>query len=585
MKNIQPEWYNLSDWKKNDFNRRTWIPLKHCATLVDEGRYGYIGYRNEFISISSAMLPLETKDKALKTQWSSFNVHSNNKYWIEDNKYYTSGTYKDYDSKTIGNYLVLVQTFDSGEPQEWHLDQDLALALNLLREGDDWVRPEDDYEIVVRLIRDENNEPIKVEIKNKYLKDYLCARKSGLLIGYYHSREAIIETELESPWKDESNVEEVGAYRWEGRLLPIHEGGESYGSKTAVFHIGREDVDYDEDVPRYGVGPAGKFKSEKKIIESKGRKLFRIIGEIWKNEWVTPGVHSAIVRGDQTFTDIPFIIEADGTQASGAELRTESRWLWFDPAIVNELLKHRGGGLNWYTRFTGQIGASNMDMVHYGVNDIGLINVYAKDISYLPYTHQKIWASFNCLPDGGVCKELQLSQMEAVVAETIAPEMMLTKVVGDLHSIFLHEYGIILFDYKEGEYVGFDNIHRFLVVDEKSFFILAKEITKSIIERISKSELTKITLNAPKKIGSLKRLEYFFNEIGVNGSKLLGPFFAIYDLRIHDAHVINKAVNDQLKILRIEDSDKFVIKGQKMIEAFVGTAVSMIKLLVQHVDT
>jgi len=53
---------------------------------------------------------------------------------------------------------------------------------------------------------------------------------------------------------------------------------------------------------------------------------------------------------------------------------------------------------------------------------LGLINVLAKDIALLPNWHQNIWAGYNTAPDGKVSKELLASQMEAVPADTQAPE-------------------------------------------------------------------------------------------------------------------------------------------------------------------
>jgi hypothetical protein len=80
-------------------------------------------------------------------------------------------------------------------------------------------------------------------------------------------------------------------------------------------------------------------------------------------------------------------------------------WLYFDPTIVAALLRHRGGRLRWLTAETGGLGATSHG-VHFGVNRLGLITVYAKDIGGLQAWEQRLWSAHNVTPDGGVSREL-----------------------------------------------------------------------------------------------------------------------------------------------------------------------------------
>ncbi len=90
--------------------------------------------------------------------------------------------------------------------------------------------------------------------------------------------------------------------------------------------------------------------------------------------------------------------------------------------MINLILTNRDTVLSWYTRHTGGIGFSRWGLIHFGVNQIGLITVYAKDIALLPDWQQKIWHAYNVSPDGKVSVELLMSQQKAKPAHTLPPE-------------------------------------------------------------------------------------------------------------------------------------------------------------------
>ena len=58
------------------------------------------------------------------------------------------------------------------------------------------------------------------------------------------------------------------------------------------------------------------------------------------------------------------------------------------------------------TRDTGTLACKLGGGVHFGVNELGLHKVVAKDIAMLPDWRQQIWSSFNVPPSGGVSQEL-----------------------------------------------------------------------------------------------------------------------------------------------------------------------------------
>ena len=181
----------------------------------------------------------------------------------------------------------------------------------------------------------------------------------------------------------------------------------------------RTDTDYDEDIPIYDF--PGKTASERFEVKSSNRKVSQAAGELWKKEWIEPAATSPRVRGDKIPSQLQFIVDNEGHRETSATLTSPSRWLWFHPDVVNDLLKKPNGVLTWHSEDTGHVGGAWNRSVHFGVNALGLVNVYAKDIALLPEIDQKTWANHNLSPDGKVSAELLMSQMQTNPAATDAP--------------------------------------------------------------------------------------------------------------------------------------------------------------------
>ena len=121
------------------------------------------------------------------------------------------------------------------------------------------------------------------------------------------------------------------------------------------------------------------------------------------------------------------------------------RWLWFNPAAIKVSLSYRGASLQWHTRETGTISMAQDGGVVFGVNQLGLVNVYAKDIAYMSLWQQKIWSGFNVAPDGGVSRELLASQAEGTPANSKAPEAFLLEGRDALNQAMLTATGVAAF--------------------------------------------------------------------------------------------------------------------------------------------
>ena len=88
-------------------------------------------------------------------------------------------------------------------------------------------------------------------------------------------------------------------------------------------------------------------------------------------------------------------------------------YLAFKPTLVPALLHFRSGRLGWYSRDTGGITAADTG-IHFGLNALGLVTIFAKDIAKLDGWEQRIWAAHSTPLDGGASRELFDAQMTAI---------------------------------------------------------------------------------------------------------------------------------------------------------------------------
>jgi hypothetical protein len=231
------------------------------------------------------------------------------------------------------------------------------------------------------------------------------------------------------------------------------------------------------------------------------------------------------------------------------------------------LAYRRGGGVTWYTRDTGGVRCSPDYAVHFGVNDLGLVNVYAKDIALLPEWQQRIWAGFNVGPEGGVSGELLDSQVKAEPADTQAPERYLPQGIALLNRLASEKFGVrILREHKDSEAL-IARTHRFRSVDLPSLCSLAKDLARLTADSLDVAALQTI-VKPPKgtRWGSLKTLENVVaQKVGPAAArKLLGPLFGVFELRTADAHLPSNDLEGSLRLAGINRALPYVHQGRQL---------------------
>jgi hypothetical protein len=588
----------LSDFRKKNFDKEVWVPLR-VSLSENAGSFGSDGYRASFYGLTSLAVPVDKMDiAASELNWHRMGLMHDHGGYVQDSVYRPAEIHE-FDDFT-GLNLVICQRSSNDAPSVWHLHPDLVTTLNLRREGSAWLAVEEGYVEVIRFSEDAAGHPKKIEIRAEFLKDYLSARGMALRVSFFAEREVNVTSLEGTDWTifdgEKSTPPEQNATadslihqnwntqlpdgRWSGSVIPIHKGGHPAGSGFAVFHVGRKDFDSEQSVPE--ISHLDEMESSHREGKFSGPILYRVLGEIWRDQWVRPASLSVRVRGDDPPPTCFYIVDAEGNRKSSDQLEEGMRWLWFNPAAIKVSLSYRGASLQWHTRETGTISMAQDSGVVFGVNQLGLVNVYAKDIAYMRLWQQKIWSGFNVAPDGGVSKELLASQAEGIPSDTKAPEDFLIRGRDALNQAVLTACGAVAFrcDAKVDEIMA--SCHRFRALDKTGLLELAKDLSRITADDIDAKQLQKIVpLEPEEKRGSLKSLERVIAKLTSQRFAAAGmsALFAIYDLRLADAHLPTSSTDNDLERLEIDPKLPYVLQGRDMLIALVDAFFIMARAI------
>jgi len=567
---MEQKWFEMPEIRKRRFDSAVWIPLR--ANQSDEtGKLGHLGHKSDYFGVASLAVPLRKLDAAGDLGWGSLNLMHDHCGSTYGGRYVPAD---EYDDKRLKGAIPLVmsQSGNSAELSTWHPHPDLVITLKLKREGNVWLAMNEGYVEVIQLDLNERGSPRLLVVRAEHLKDYLCARKMALRISWYRQREEVVETKPDFKWPEPDGTYKDGE-RWEGRVNAIHEGGEPFGGSMAVMHLTRTNLDFGEDVPHIGPSDDAATSSFTRKLSEK-RKLYRVAGELWRAEWVEPGVRSVRIRGDEPDPAISFVVDAAGKKQKAKSLIDSGTWLWFKPDLIPALIDRRGGSLEWYTRETGGVRGSPDYRVHFGINDLGLVTAYAKDVAYLPEWLQRLWSGFNVSPEGKVSAELFSAQGAGIPASTQAPEAFLPVGIKILNDAFTKRFSTPLFRPHTDFAEALKSCHRFKALNESGLYGLAKDLVRVVVEHIDTAALQRIVAPPDKeKWGSLMSLEKVVATVidEKRAHAALGPLHGIYNLRLADAHVFSKnELDEAYKLIHVHKTLPFVMQGRDLLIACVS---------------
>lgn len=562
------DWILQTKETRRKFANSTWIPLRSICESK-KGDTQHIGYISEFFGCNSLAFPPEHKDLAETLDWSNIGIILEaHPYAFDSGHYKTIDQYESSEKEPVGVHLI----FDHPQPviggYKWIINPDLIVALRLVKEGNSWVRPEEDFVEVIRESFDDQGNHVQIEIKKEFLIDYLATRNLSLRLTYYRQR---VENIAEFESSQYANLESYQEERDQGQFeLLIRSLNDVYGGSWVSFRVWRTDIDEEDDAPVIGLETSENTESESSQGIRNGYNGIRVEGEFRCNEWIEHQGISTRVRYDKDPNLPRFIVETDGIRMPSDELNNEDigRWLFFRSSIVNELLKHRGFSLEWYTSETGCIHSTSGYHTHFGINSADLITVYAYDVAKLPSWEQHIWAAHNVAPEGKVSTELLSSQVRVQPASTYAVEDLLFKVMRMLEASFKQELNVDLFSHDINDSELLQQISRFVSTDRTSLLRLAKDLVRVFTDRLNVKALRELSNHKDKnKLGSNKLLQDIVaQKIGEdNAYKIFSVIVGVYEMRLGDAHPTSSKIEDAIKLAGIDEKQSFLRQGEQLI--------------------
>lgn len=580
MPNHPPQqWFEMPEVRRKHIANGVWIPLRQSETIpIAENQ-------EEVICVGTVAIANDHRDIGNQLDWDDIGlIHNPEPYAFSDGRYKAADVYLHNENEAIGVELVLMQHVNSAHKGVWRVNQDLVMALGLIEQDDIWVRPDEGYVDVIRCRRDIEGQFVAIEIRAEFLRDYLCARGLALRIASYRQRMAKVDDSTYLEWSENPIEINTENERFSTRVFEIDADGGLFGS-VAVMKVWRTDVDDNEDVPVFGDETDQNTAYESHRYERTGPKLFRVEGELWRTEWVEPATISERVRSDKPTEEFFYLVGAAGEKLPSSALNNEDggRWLWFRPQVVETLLEHKGGGLGWYTFDTGWVKCSPDYGTHFGINKVGLINVYAYDIAKLPQWQQRLWVGHNVAPDGQVSSELLDSQMRATPAHTSAPEADFEKLLNILNQFFIKQHGSALFRSHDSEAEILCRIHRFRATSSKAGLLeLAKDIARLTADSIDITLLR--TVVKPEKDQNIKTLKLVERLLAMSvgddlARNIMTPLVGIYDLRLGDAHLPSSKINEAYALLKIDVNSHPMSQATQMLTQAVNSLSEILRVL------
>jgi hypothetical protein len=142
-KSMKQDWFEMKAVRKRKLNAAVWIPLRAENLIEKTGQYGFPGFKEEFFGAGTIAVPIVARDSAGQLGWSDIGIAKSHRPRFHNGIYSPSDIYDSHVGDFRGIHLVLEQHMNRFEVNEWHLNQDLVLALALKREGDVWVSPKE----------------------------------------------------------------------------------------------------------------------------------------------------------------------------------------------------------------------------------------------------------------------------------------------------------------------------------------------------------------------------------------------------------------------------------------------------------
>lgn len=523
MQQHDSSWFEMLDVVQNAYGNSTWTPLWRYD-IRKVGDPSTVGYEEEIFRIRTLLAPLENKNQLINAPFLDLDpdqtyatVDSGN--YCKPNVYYQDSTI----GLAFGEYPVFSIYFPNGPVVEPFVCQDMIAALRLVRQGDEWIRPEECGVDVIRIDRDEKSMIREIKIRTEFLKDYLCARNIGLYVEEFRHRQV---QSLQSP-----------ALSWpscHGYDEKFHKNGH-YVWKGWVFMHSDSDNWTEPDILKGDLSLPAFYRTE---------------GQLWKQYWVGAGSGSPRIGGDSSAHE--FIVSPNGDKHEISTLEDDLYghvYLFFDPMIYLHLQDSPGVELEWASRDVFRVGFPSHGKFLCGISAKGNIFAISADIARLEDWAQNLWIRENIRPEDFEdyqTHELFRNQMmcEFLHVEE-SPEQRFSRNVDELGVAFRKRTGVELWQNIDTGLESVEMVSRFVSINKRGFIELAKYILESLSERMSSSNLKAYIADdaATKELKSIGLFEKALSKVDVTIDAKSSVRFLrnINEIRQIDSHLMSRS--------------------------------------------
>lgn len=471
----------------------------------EEGKINTVGWLFEKSILWSVLIPIRYINKAI-IKLAEWDIEIST-YWESDTKF-NFGEERNIESIPIKQFI-----FEREHPITHdtiiELRQDFVRYHSLeFRNDCEYFHPLEN--LVVSNIKFLPHDPKKIGkvwIHSDFLKDYLAAKKCGLLvklvIDRFYNTSNIQELEINEELR---HIIKPGFIR----EIDIYS---SYKNKEDIYEI--HSTIWKTDVIR----PYNKPKKERSV-------------------WYHPSSLHPIPTSSEFFIN-----------KEGMKLRLLDEgvpvYLYFHRNVLERYINTQGYNVFFHMRKWGLASNPRGQSIDVGINSEGLVNAYSPDIAKLPASEQAYWSSCSIIPSGEICEELFRTRMMNDPPHSPGVFELMHDAKSRIDKLFISCFGEKLFKEKEPEKKALNSLTIGPLRDQIADLVyLAKVLYQWIIESMELKNLKKAINDALKDevdAGQIRHLEELLmrkaNLTSDDAKDIIKPLRGLNTLRKIDAHL------------------------------------------------
>ncbi|SHL98554.1 hypothetical protein SAMN05444389_102506 [Paracoccus solventivorans] len=95
MDELSQEWFELRDHRRRLYSRAVWVPVYGRILPSERGRYPEVGHVEETLSVGSAVVFNDKREKAEELDWHYWSLDNTTPYLNGDRQYFEAESFYD----------------------------------------------------------------------------------------------------------------------------------------------------------------------------------------------------------------------------------------------------------------------------------------------------------------------------------------------------------------------------------------------------------------------------------------------------------------------------------------------------------